>query len=220
MYRIEETDIIDELPPLDAPEAVLDTEPIIEVPDTPFMDRPEIGEAFPKAMPSEWVGTGHDASGAEKKDKKKVEVKLNAKVKDHQREAQVFDKNRDAAYEKEDKTYGDNSYKGAGHGKILIKQNADNVKDALLKDEYYQQGYTNVDKDDMGVEDVKGYGYDGSTRARKHEHEFIKGPEKKKREKRQKKKVIKAKKEKKKKVGRVYGSEEYPLKMAESGQRE
>ena len=163
--------------------------------------------------------TGNEDVGPLGKMKKRVNVQLEADYKAPQIAPQIFDKNRDAAYEKQDKARGDIQYVGEGHGKILVVEEANGTDGRMLHNDYYSQGYTGAQGHNLGKERQKAYGYDRAIRRRvKNAPDLVKKvePARPKRQK-QKPKEKKTKKKKKKKI--QYGTPEYPLKMVEKNRK-
>lgn len=233
---------IEELPPLDEPEETKETLETEERPnplirevrevkvapvhdpepeeELPPLDEPEEAEEEPEAeveilipVQEEYI-TGNEVVAPEGKMKKRVKVKLEEDFKAPQMAPQVKDINQDAAYEKNNKAYGDHQYEGEGHGKVLVKQQADDNEAALTNHDYYMQGYTERKKDDFGKERQQNYDYQRAIRKRRMEApELVKEvePARPKRQKLGKKKKEKGPKQKKK---MNFGTEEYPLRMA------
>jgi hypothetical protein len=75
------------------------------------------------------------------------------------------DKNRDAAYENNDRG-GDVTYEREGHGKILVVENAKDTDSRMLHNTYYGQGYTAPQGNNMGKEKQKNYNYKRKIRER------------------------------------------------------
>lgn len=211
---------IDSLPPLSEPEEefeddlppVDDEDPAEEeAPEEMNPDVEEIKAAVAIPVKEEEI-TGNEVKHYDDK-KTRVKVSLENDYKAPQMAPQMKDKNRDAAYEQDDRG-GDITYEREGHGKILVVETAKDTDSAMLHNTYYGQGYTGAQGNKMGKEKQKNYKYDRKIRQRQTEHVIPdKGalPAKPKRRLPAKKKKDK---KKKKKGAMAFGTEEHPLRMA------
>lgn len=196
----------DDLPPLD------DEDPAEE--EGPEMADPDVDEVKAALVipVKEELITGNELKRYDEK-KAIVKVELESDVKAPQMAPQMKDKNRDAAYEKKDRG-GDETYEREGHGKVLVVETAKDTDSAMLHNSYYQQGYTGAQGSTMGNEAVKNYNYQRKVRERQQVHTVPeKGAEPAKPKRRLPEKE-KKKKEKKVKGAMVFGTDEYPLRLA------
>lgn len=206
MSKSTEPEYEDELPPLD------DEDPAEE--EAPEMANPDIDEVKAQLVipVKEELITGNEIKHYNEK-KARVVVELENNFKAPQMAPQLKDKDRDAAYEKKDRG-GDVTYEREGHGKVLVVEQAKDTDSAMLHNTYYLQGYTGAQGNEMGKEMQKNYNYERKIRQRTQEHVIPdKGAEPAKPKRRLPDKE-KRKKEKKVKGAMVFGTDEYPLRLA------
>lgn len=218
----EPEEVVEELPPVDEPEEVEEELPPLDEPEEveeelPPLDEPEetMDESTMEVKPAipvqdDYV-TGNEVVGPEGKMKKRVNVRLEENFKAPQQAPQIKDVNKDAAYENDNKAYGDYEYQGEGHGKVLVKEQADDNEAALTKHDYYMQGYTKRKKDDFGKEKQKNYDYKRAVRQRRMQAPKIVKEVESARPKRAKKVKKEKKKAPKKKKKKTFGTIEHPL---------
>lgn len=204
---------IEELPPLDEPEDAIEELPPLDEPEEEIEEEEEVEVKLAIPVQKEYM-TGNETVAPDGKMKKRVKVRLEEDFKAPQMAPQMKDINKDNAYEKNNKDYGDIEYEGEGHGKVLVKQQADDNEAALTNHDYYMQGYTERKAEDFGKERQKGYDYKRAVRKRRFEAPALQKKVEPARPKRRKKEVKKKKKKPKKKKKMNFGTEEHPLRMA------
>lgn len=208
----EPEEVVDELPPLDEPEETIDDLPPLDEPEEAIDESTE--EVKPAIPIQEDYATGNETVGPDGKMKKRVKVRLEENFKAPQQAPQIKDVNKDAAYENDNKDYGDYEYQGEGHGKVLVKEQADNNEAALTNHDYYMQGYTKRKKDDFGKEKQKNYDYKRAVRQRRYVAPAVVKEVEPARPKRSKKAVKEKKQAPKRKKKKQFGTLQFPLRMA------
>jgi hypothetical protein len=129
-----EDDFEDDLPPIDDEDPAEDEAPEEMNPD---VEQVKAAVAIPV---NEAQITGNEIKHFSEK-KTRVKVSLENDYKAPQMAPQMKDKNRDAAYELDDRG-GDRTYEREGHGKIIVVENATDTQTRMLHNDYYDQGYT------------------------------------------------------------------------------
>lgn len=203
-------EIIDELPPIDEPLELDDSE-------LPPMPNIEEGQGKEETITRASAPTESDqdqtTSSANNGTKPKAVVNIYGD-KENQKEEQERIQDRAFAYEKERKAQGDEKYDEVEHGTVLIQERVNGKTGKLQGEEFYDQGFTGVQKDNYGKEEQRNYQYERKVREKKVlAPDLVKKVEPKK-DKRRKENTGIQKKVKKKKEKLVYGTDSHPMRFA------